>query len=128
MTVRCNILVNVRITRSPSPTEKMRSSRSFTKRGITLSCNNYRRISLVAHAGKVLLKIFASRLGNYCEARGILPEEQYGFRPARSTAVDMLVVVCRYKNSGGRGKLFYTRASSTCRKRTTLSTESCCGK
>ena len=52
-------------------------------------CNNYRGISLVAHSGKVLLKIAASRLSNYCEAGAIIPEEQYGFRPERST-VDML--------------------------------------
>ena len=32
-----------------------------------------------------------SRLSNYCEAEGILPEEQCDFRPAQS-AVDMFVV------------------------------------
>ncbi|MEP4902203.1 MAG: reverse transcriptase domain-containing protein [Paracoccaceae bacterium] len=57
-------------------------------------CNNYRGISLVAHSGKVLLKEVASRLSNYCEAEGILPEEQCGFRPGRST-IDMLFVVRR---------------------------------
>ena len=36
----------------------------------------------------------ASRLSNYCEAKGILPEEQCGFRPPRST-IDMLFVVRR---------------------------------
>ena len=40
-------------------------------------CGNYRGISLVAHAGKVLLKIVAKRLGDYYEAKGVLPEEQY---------------------------------------------------
>ena len=55
-------------------------------------CNNYRGISRVAQSGKVLLKMVASRLSNYCEAEGILPEEQCGFRPARST-VDTLFVV-----------------------------------
>ena len=30
-------------------------------------CSNYRGIFLVAHAGKVLLKIVASRLGDFCE-------------------------------------------------------------
>ena len=48
-------------------------------------CSNCRRISLAAHSGKVLLKMVASRLSNYCEAKGILPEKQCGFRPARST-------------------------------------------
>ena len=38
-------------------------------------CGNYRGISLVAHAGKILLKIIARRLSEYCERVGILPEE-----------------------------------------------------
>ena len=43
-------------------------------------CGNYRRgISLVAHAGKILLKIIARRLGEYCECVEILPKEQSGF-------------------------------------------------
>ena len=57
-------------------------------------CNNFRGISLVSHAGKVLLKIVANRRSDFCEAQQILPEEQCGFRPARST-MDMLFVVRR---------------------------------
>ena len=41
-----------------------------------IECGNYRGISLVAHAGKILLKIIARRLSVYCERVGILPEEQ----------------------------------------------------
>ena len=44
-------------------------------------CSNYRGISLVAHAGEILLKIIARRLSEYCECVGILPEEQSDFRP-----------------------------------------------
>ena len=32
-------------------------------------CGNYRGISLVSHAGKVLLKVVARRLSAYCEAK-----------------------------------------------------------
>ena len=46
---------------------------------------NYRGISMVAHAGEILLKIIARRLSEYFERVGILPEEQSGFRPNRST-------------------------------------------
>ena len=55
---------------------------------------NYRGISLVVHAGKILLKIIARHLREYCERVGILPEEQSGFRPNRSTT-NMMFVVCR---------------------------------
>ena len=54
-----------------------------------IECGNYRGISLVAHAGKVMLKIIARRLSEYV---GILPEEQSGFRPNRSTTEMMLVI------------------------------------
>ena len=57
-------------------------------------CCNYRCISLVAHDGKILLMIIARSLSEYCERVGILPEEQSGFRPNRSTT-DMMFMVCR---------------------------------
>ena len=56
-------------------------------------CANYRGISLVVHASK-LLKVIANRLSNDCEREGILPLEQCGFRPQRST-IDMIFVVRR---------------------------------
>ena len=55
--------------------------------------------SQVAHAGKVLLKIVANRLGAFCEEAGILPEEQCGFRLQRSTT-DMMFVVRRLQELG----------------------------
>lgn len=67
-------------------------------------CNNFRGISLVAHAGKVLLKIIANRLSDFCETQRILPEEQCGFRPARST-IDMLFVVRRLQELGRQRKI-----------------------
>ena len=54
-------------------------------------CGNYRGILLVVHAGKILLKIIARRLSEYCERVGIPPEEQSGFRPNRSTTGRMFV-------------------------------------
>ena len=57
-------------------------------------CGNYRGISLVVHAGKILLKIIARRLSEYYERVGILPEEQSGLRPNRSTT-DMMFVIRR---------------------------------
>ena len=61
------------------------------KKGRT-ECGNFRGISLVAHAGKILLKIITRRLSEYCERVGILPEEKSGFRPNRFTTGMMFVV------------------------------------
>ena len=66
-------------------------------------CGNYRGISLVAHAGKVLLNIVATRLSAYCEARNLLPEEQCGFRPHRSTT-DMMFAVRRLQELGRKAR------------------------
>ena len=64
------------------------------EKGDNTECGNYRGTSLVSHAGKVLLKVIARRLSAYCEAKGLLPEEQSRFRPDRSTT-DMMFVVRR---------------------------------
>ena len=69
------------------------------KKGDKTECGNYRGISLVSHAGKVLLKLVARRLSACCEAKGLLPEEQCGFRPDRSTT-DMMFVVRRLQEVG----------------------------
>ena len=67
-------------------------------------CSNYRCISLLAHAVKVLLKIVATRLSAYCEARHLLPEEQCGFRPHRSTT-DMMFAVRRLQELGRKARV-----------------------
>ena len=67
-------------------------------------CDNYRCISFVAHAGKVLLKIVATRLSAYCEATNLLPEEQCGFRPHHSTT-DMMFTVRRLQELGRKARV-----------------------
>ena len=72
------------------------------KKGRT-ECGNYRGISLVARAGKILLKIIARRLSEYNERVGILPEEQSGFRPNRFTT-DMMFLIRRLRSWRGRNE------------------------
>ena len=69
------------------------------KKGDKTECGNYRDISPVSHAGKVLLKGVARILGDYCEVKGLFPGEQCGFRPDRSTT-DRMFVVCRLQKIG----------------------------
>ena len=63
------------------------------KRKDRTECGNYRGILLVAYARKILLKPCSSPQ-RLLRARGILPEEQSGFRPNRSTT-DVMVVIRR---------------------------------
>ena len=88
------------------------------KKNDRTECGNYRGISLVAHAGKILLKIIARRLGEYCERVGILPEEQSGFRPNRSTTHMMFVI--RRLQELARKKQIPLYGLSTLPKRTSL--------
>ena len=46
----------------------------------------------------------ARRLSAYCEAKGLLPEEQCGFRPNRSTT-DMMFVVRRLQEIGRKARV-----------------------
>ena len=59
----------------------------------------------MSHAGKVLLKVVARRLSAYWEAKGLLPEEQCGFRPNRST-MDMMFVVRRLQEIWRKAGVF----------------------
>ena len=49
------------------------------KRKGRTECGNYRGISLVAHAYKILVKIIARRLSEYYKRAAILPEENNSF-------------------------------------------------
>ena len=104
-----------------TPAQQSPSPKALHKKDDRSDCNNYRGSTLVAHAGKVLLKIVTSRLSNYCEVRGILPEEQCGFRPAWSTA-DMLFVVRRLQELGRERKIPSYMCFIDLQKRMTLST------
>ena len=46
-------------------------------------CSNYRTISLISHANKVMLKILQARLQQYVNRE--LPDVQAGFRKGRGT-------------------------------------------
>eukprot|EP00752_Nemacystus_decipiens_P003356 g3103.t1 len=74
------------------------------KKGDRSNCNNFRGISLLSHVDKVLAKTITNRLTAFCEANHILPEEQCGFRPGRST-VCMLFVVRRLQKLGRRRRI-----------------------
>ena len=60
------------------------------KTGDLQDCKNYRNISLLSHASKVLLNIILNRLLTFSERE--LPNEQGGFRTGRGTR-DMLVIL-----------------------------------
>lgn len=56
------------------------------KAGDKCCVNNYRPISVLTGLSKILEKIINSRLVNYLERNKLLSENQFGFRPKRSTS------------------------------------------
>ena len=62
----------------------------YKNKGDRRDCGNYRGISLLSVAGKILAKILQQRLKILSES--VLPESQCGFRPSRSTT-DMIFSV-----------------------------------
>ena len=68
---------------------------TLPKKGNLLQCQNYRTISLISHASKVMLKILLNRLTPQAEM--IIAEEQAGFRPGRSTTehIFSLRILCK---------------------------------
>ncbi|KAI8519286.1 hypothetical protein Bbelb_025430 [Branchiostoma belcheri] len=62
----------------------------YKNKGSKAECGNYRGISLLSIAGKLLARIILNRLITVTEKH--LPEAQCGFRPGRST-IDMIFAV-----------------------------------
>ena len=96
-TKSCSDRVITRVWRDGQVPQRWRDAvlKVLYKKKDRTNSGNYRGISLVAHAGKVLFKIVAMRLGGFCETEGLLPEEQCGFRPRHST-MDMFSTVRRF--------------------------------
>ena len=59
------------------------SFHSIPKKGNAKECSNYRTITLISHASKVMLKILQARLQQYMNHE--LPDVQAGFRKDRRT-------------------------------------------
>ncbi|PGH37471.1 MAG: hypothetical protein CRN43_21000, partial [Candidatus Nephrothrix sp. EaCA] len=55
------------------------------KKTNAMLCEEYRTISLLTHASKILLKVIAKRLQAKAEADKCLGEDQFGFRKGRGT-------------------------------------------
>ena len=65
---------------------------SIPKKGNAKKCSNYRTISLISHASKVMLKILQARLQQYMNCE--LPYVQAGFRKGRGTRDQIANIRC----------------------------------
>ena len=63
----------------------------ISKKGNAKECSNYRKIALILHASKVMLKNLEARLQQYVNRE--LPDVQVGFRKGRGTR-DQIANIC----------------------------------
>ena len=79
-------------------------------------CGSYRGISLVALAGKVLLKVIVGRLSDYCERENFffLSSGGWGIIIVSLTTLPRIFirVVCRFTSVGLRKELTFCRRNS----------------
>ena len=96
------------------------------KKGDPTVCANYRTISLISHASKVLLKVILDRMRDKVEFE--IAEEQAGFRPNRGTTEhlsNLRIITEKRDRADNRS----TYVSSTSRKLLTQShTKKNCGE
>ena len=57
----------------------------YLKKGSPNQLNNYRPVSCLPAASKILEIVICSQLSDYLESNKLLPSNQHGFRPRRST-------------------------------------------
>ena len=74
------------------------------KSGDLADCSNWRGIMLLSVPGKLFARIIASRLQDYAESHGLLPEWQCGFRAGRST-IDMIFTIRMILESANHRKV-----------------------
>ena len=75
------------------------------KKGELSDCSNYRAISLINHAGKLLLTVLLNRLKSHLDP--YLSEEQAGFRKDRSTVYQILTLELLAEKAKRQGKKIY---------------------
>ena len=61
------------------------STTPVLKKGSPNLLNNYRPVSCLPAASKLLEIVICSQLSDYLESNNLLPSNQHGFRPKRST-------------------------------------------
>ena len=61
------------------------------KKGNAKECSNYRKIALISHASKVMLKILQARLQQYLNQE--LPDVQAGFRKGRDQTANICWII-----------------------------------
>jgi len=69
------------------------------KKGNSISVENYRPISLLPAMSKVLERVVHKQIREHIETRGLLTEDQFGFRPGRCTQHAIMKTVAKIQSN-----------------------------
>ena len=86
LTAPLNIIINESITTGIFPEDwKEAKVTPVLKKGCPVTISNYRPVSCLPAASKVLESVVCNQMSEYLEQNNLLPPSQHGFRPKRST-------------------------------------------
>ena len=77
---------------------------AILKRGDPMLAANYRPVSCLPAASKVLEKVLLKQLQSYFEKNDLLPVQQHAFRPKRSTTTALVSMVADWIKKPRRGQ------------------------
>ena len=104
ITVPLTLIINTSITSGvfPSPWKASKVV-PVLKRGEPTEVSNYRPVSCLPAASKVLESVVEKQLRKYIEEKNILPYEQHGFRRGRSTVTTLALMVSQWSDNYEKG-------------------------
>jgi hypothetical protein len=75
------------------------------KKGKSSDCHNYRPITLLSVASKVLERVILSQINNHIDSNNLMSNHQWGFRSGRSTESILLHIVEKWNKALDEGKI-----------------------
>ena len=91
----------------PQRWKKARIQPIYKQKGDRSSASNYRPIALLCSVSKVFERLVKGHLLNFCICEEIIPEQQFGFLPGRSTVWQLLTVLEDWHSAIDKGELIH---------------------
>ena len=95
ITPNISLLINSCIVQGKVPLEwkKANIAAIWKNKGSKKDPSNYRPISVLLVLARVMEKLVAKQLTNYCDLKHIIPKEQFGFRAKSSCEIALITAV-----------------------------------
>lgn len=92
----------------PSVWKQANITAVYKRKGAKLDVDSYRPISILPILGRLLEKVVAGQLQKFCDSKGIIPDQQFGFRKHSSCELALLAAMDKWLQQMDSG--FYVGA------------------